>query len=110
MFIASSLLYLANVLFFRKGGGLFFVSYYNDVCCGIWFVAYSNLLLRHIGKRLDKLYVVIPYLFVWSLMWEYIGPYIKATSITDSHDILAYLLGGSIYCIASKIPFPKRNT
>lgn len=109
MLIASSFLYVANVLFFRKVGCVFFVSYFNDVCCGIWFMAYSNLLLSRINIRLCKLHIVALYLFIWSLVWEYLGPYIKNSSICDYYDILAYLSGGIMYYIATKVFSYIRN-
>lgn len=101
--ILSSVLYLVNVLFIRKYGGSFFVSHFNDVCCGIWFLAYSNLLLKLIGKRLNDICAIMLYLFGWAIVWEYFGPIINKSSTCDNLDILAYLSGGVIYKMVMQV-------
>ena len=95
----SSIFYLMNVLCIRQHGWLFFESYFNDVCCGIWFLSYSNLLLGILGKRMEKFWVISLYLFSWTVVWEFIGPVINEKSIRDPWDIAAYMSGGMIYVI-----------
>ena len=103
LLVISSFFYLSNVLFVRQCGCLFFVSYFNDVCCGIWFLAYSNLLLGIRGKRIEKFWAILLYFFSWAIVWEFLGPVINEKSICDPFDFVAYMGGGIIYGVLLRI-------
>ena len=103
LLIISSIFYLTNVLFVRQYGWLFFISYFNDVCCGIWFLSYSNLLLGIRGKRIEKIWTILLYLFGWAIVWEFLGPVVNEKSICDPLDFVAYMSGGIIYIVLLRI-------
>ena len=90
------LLYLCNVCFWRKYGNLFMICYFNDILAGLSFIAYVNLLLFHLNKRLrfKEGFVII---VVAGFFWEYCIPLVKKTSISDIYDVVAYLGGFAIY-------------
>ena len=92
-----SVLYVVNVLLIRPGGSVFFVSYFNDVCCGVWFVSYSNIWLGRIGRRITKLKWIFPYIMACGCGWEYLGPIINSAQVSDMLDIVAYLIGALVY-------------
>lgn len=97
--LGMSALWWANVHCIRPHGYWFFVCYFNDLCCGPWFMSYTNLLLATISRRIARLKHILIYLFIWSVAWEVVGPIISRGSTGDVCDILAYLVGGIVYYI-----------
>lgn len=92
-----SVLYGANVLFFRRSGIPFFTCYFNDICAGVWFMAYTNLLLRIVKIRMFHLKSVIAYILIWGLIWEYGAPLIYLRSTSDPMDLVCYEIGAVLY-------------
>ena len=100
--LLSSLLYWTNVLYIRPCGNVFFVSYFNDLCCGVWFLAYSNIWLALIGRRIGRLGWVLIYMCVWGCIWEFLGPIINRKSICDGMDVIVYLIGAILYWLLDR--------
>ena len=92
-----SVLYGANALFLRRSGIPFFTCYFNDICAGVWFMAYTNLLLRFVKIRVSHLKDVIAYMLFWGLVWEYGAPMIYSRSTSDFMDLVCYEIGAVLY-------------
>ncbi len=97
--LLCSILYWVNILFIRPCGLLFFVSYFNDVCCGVWFVSYSNILLALIRRRIYELKWMLPYIIACGCTWEFLGPILNCSRIYDLMDIIAYSIGALVYWV-----------
>lgn len=95
------ILYLTNNLLLKKIGPsflkYFFVCHFNDLLCPSLLLGYSNILLLTIGKELKKLHHILMFCLAASIVWEFVAPVFKKTSITDWFDVVCYLLGGIIY-------------
>lgn len=74
-------------------------SHANDFLGGVAFMTYTNLLLSLVRPelRFKKLASIAVYIFFCGLFWEYIAPLFVANSISDPLDILAYLIGATLY-------------
>lgn len=60
-------------------------------------MAYTNILLGAVNKKISRLAYVLIYIVAWALIWEGIGPLINKKSVFDWYDIPAYALGALIY-------------
>lgn len=94
---AMSLLYLFNRLTLGPSSSYFIRCHFNDLCCGCWFMALTNLILWPMKRRLSKCCHILAYIGLWGVYWEVLGPLVKRTAVVDVHDIFAYLAGGLIY-------------
>ena len=95
--LVTSILYWVNVAFLRPRGIFIFVSYFNDLCCGLWFPAYVNFLLSFARKRIAKLSHLLAFMLFWGIVWEFVAPLINSRSTTDPVDLVCYLLGTVFY-------------
>ena len=100
-------LYILNNIFFKKNttGNLnvFMVGYFNDLICPFFFVSYCNILLLSIGKEIRKLRWLLLFSFCAGLVWEFVAPMLKETSVTDILDLMCYLLGTFFYWLVLMI-------
>ena len=103
VFIFTALLYFVNNFILKsitKGiANYFFTGYFNDLICPLGFVAYTNILLFFINKKIDKFYHILFFCFLCGIVWEFIAPLLKETSVTDPYDLLCYCIGGTLYWI-----------
>lgn len=101
--LAVVILYLSNNFYIKSHScGLmqwFFICFFNDLICPLFFVSYANTLLLTVGKEIRKLHHILALCLSAGLFWELGGPLLKPTATTDFWDILFYLLGGFIYWI-----------
>jgi hypothetical protein len=82
----------------------FFNWYFNDILAGIFFLAYSNLLLLFIKRRIQKFIHCVLYIFFWGIAWEFVvPPLFKANATSDILDIIAYVTGSIIYALLAKL-------
>ena len=99
--------YILNNTFFKKAtdgdAQIFFVGYFNDLICPLFFVSYSNFLLITVKKEIGTLWHILLFCFLSGLVWEFFAPLIKDSSVTDLWDIVCYLVGGALYWIALRI-------
>lgn len=99
--ILTLLLYFLNNLFFKKvttgGLNIFMVGYFNDLICPFFFLSYCNTLLLSVGKEIRKLCWLLLFSFCAGLVWEFVAPLLKETSVTDILDLMCYLLGTFFY-------------
>lgn len=95
--------YLLNNLIFKIYSTgeyhYFFVCYFNDLLCPLFFVSYTNIMLSLINKRIEKLYHIILYCFLCGFVWEFVAPLLKEGSVTDFYDLICYCIGGLLYWI-----------
>lgn len=94
---ACSLLYLLNRLYGKNIGLYFLDCYFNDVCCGAWFMSCTNLLLWFRKRRIEKLQYILIYIGSWGIYWEVTGSSLRATAVADKYDIAAYCAGSILY-------------
>ena len=86
----------------------FLISHFNDFMCPLFFIAYSNLLLISVNREMKKLKWIMIFGFCSGLIWEFIAPLIKPSSVTDILDLLFYTLGTFLYWCIIKL-FPDRR-
>ncbi len=100
-------LYLLNNHFLKYNTSgiinVFFKCYFNDLMAPCFLLAYTNIFLDTIEKRLQKIKQIIPFCLCAGLVWEFFTPLIKSSSVTDLFDIVSYLIGGTIYFIIDRI-------
>lgn len=95
------ILYIFNNGFFKTHTtGIwyeFFVCYFNDLLCPLFFLAYCNLLLITSGRELHKLKDILLLIIICGFVWEFIGPLLKKSAVTDYGDLICYLIGAILY-------------
>ena len=100
-------LYALNNLFFKRmtEGAFyyFFVGYFNDLICPLFFISYVNIILSFIHKRISNLVHIILLCLICGLVWEFVAPFLKKDSVTDVFDLVCYCWGGSLYWLIHKI-------
>ena len=75
----------------------FFVCYFNDAICPLFFLAYCNFLLLTSRREITSLKVILIVITCSGFVWEFIGPFIKKSSVTDYMDLVCYVVGAIIY-------------
>ena len=103
-FLNNTYLKVHTVGFVQK----FLICHFNDLICPLFFVAYSNLLLISVNRELKKLKWIMIFGFCSGLIWEFVAPLIKPSSVTDILDLLFYTLGTFLYWCIYKL-FPDRR-
>ena len=96
----ASFYFLNNFVFKEISTGVmhyFLACYFNDLICPIGFLAYMNIMLSLINKKLEKIYQILIFCFVCGVVWEFIAPLLKESSVTDFYDLLCYCIGGVLY-------------
>lgn len=71
-------------------------NYLNDIICPIMLLAYCNIILPD-GKKINRLGMMIVFLFLVGIFWEFVSPLYKSNAVADWWDIVCYLIGGMIY-------------
>ena len=115
-FIFTAFLYLSNNFVLKEiSAGVvnyFFVCYFNDLICPFGFVSYTNMMLFFINKKIEKFHHVLIFCFLCGLVWEFIAPLLKESSVTDPCDLFCYCAGGAVYwiirCLYLKIKGDKK--
>lgn len=82
--------------------GEFMRNHFNDCVGGLGFVAYTNILFDLIKPkyRLKNPLIIISYIFVCGLCWEYVCPLFVKPNVADWWDMVAYVVGAAVYwCI-----------
>lgn len=99
--VLVAVLYVVNNLYLKSqfSGNLriFFVCYLNDLMAPVFLLSYANILLGSIQRRLQKLWQILPMIFVFGCCWEFAAPLFKQSSVTDLIDILCYMAGAVLY-------------
>lgn len=100
-------LYLINNMHLKKNTSghfrCFFICYFNDLICPLFFISYCNILLITINKEMVKLRWILLLGFCAGLIWEYIGPIIKPSSVKDYLDLVCYMIGSVLYWVIIKL-------
>ena len=101
LLVAVIIAYLFNNLHLKSHTGgairLFFVCYFNDLICPLFFFSYANILLITVNKEITRLWVICLISFCTSCVWEFVAPLMKPSSTTDFLDIVCYVTGGIVY-------------
>ena len=90
---------------------LFFICYFNDLICPLFFFSYANMLLNTVDKEINRIWAICLVSLCTSCVWEFVAPFIKPSSITDPLDIVCYMTGGIMYwAILRCIKIRTKNT
>lgn len=81
---------------------VFFVSFFNDLICPLWFLAYVNLLMITNDKEILELKKLLLICLGAGLVWEFVAPFLKKGSVTDPWDLVCYAIGTIVYWIILK--------
>ena len=112
LFCVSGLYFINNHYFKNYSSGniqLFFICYFNDLLCPLFFFSYSNLLLLTIDKELCKIKSICIVGICVSLIWEFFAPLIKPSSTTDLIDIICYMIGSITYWGITRYMYKKNE-
>ena len=75
----------------------------NDFIGGIVFCAYFNLILIAFERQtINKYYQIFIIILCTGIIWEYVFPIFLNYSISDIYDVLAYILGATVYYFIKK--------
>ena len=100
-------LYCVNNIFLKKcTQGIiqyFFICYFNDLICPLFFLSYVQILFLLINKNILSLKVILFIGFLCGLVWELFAPLINRESITDVFDFFSYIIGSIVYYIICKL-------
>lgn len=101
LIVVITLLYFVNNYILKKHTigflNYYFICYFNDLICPLFFLSYVNMLLITIGKKITKLMCILFICVLTGVVWEFFAPFIKNSSTTDFCDIVCYILGGVLY-------------
>lgn len=87
-------------------------NHFNDFLGGVAFLAYVNLLFALVkpGRMITRAAPALALIFCCALFWECAAPLFVPDSVGDPLDLLAYLLGGTLYClIRCRKPAPANS-
>lgn len=103
IFIIFFLLYLVN-RFLKPTTNIYLIDYilqchFNDFIGAIIFCVYTNTILV-ISKRRKPIFnfwVLLVYMLIIAICWEFLFPIILPYSTSDFLDVIAYLFGTIVY-------------
>ena len=99
--IGILLLYCVNSFWLKSrvggGAGYFLRCHFNDLCAGIFIMAYINLLLSFKEIRIHRLHRILLICLAAGMVWEFFAPLINSRSATDYIDLACYAAGGLVY-------------
>lgn len=82
---------------------LWFMScYFNDIVGSVCFLAYCNIMFELYGIYMKEYKYIFILMLCCSFVWEVIAPLVRKDTVADIFDVLAYLLGGTIYWLINK--------
>ena len=83
----------------------FLNNHFNDLCAGILFPAYVNLLLLFFRTsfRIEGFRNLFSLELICSIAWEFFTPIIWSESTGDWIDVAMYFIGGALYGIAREL-------
>ena len=113
LILLVAVIYLTNNLVLKQvltgALGEFAKGYLNDLFAPIFLLAYSNVLLSRINHRIHKLWQMLILIGVAGIVWEYLAPLVKPSSISDPYDLVCYFVGAVLYWILLKIKHLKKD-
>ena len=86
----------------------FFICYFNDLICPLFFLSYCNIFLLTAGRELRGLVAILMLMLSAGIIWEFLAPVIKDGSVTDPIDLICYLVGGGVYWIILNINMSRK--
>ena len=82
--------------------------WFKDVFGASVFAAYTDLLICCCGKKyIPQLSHILLLMLLSGFFWEVITPLYRSDTVGDPIDVIAYCLGGSIYCFAARLSFRR---
>ena len=97
LMITAVILYQLNNYYFKPYKEFFlhdfFTSYFNDLICPFFFLGYTNLLLISNNKEVTSLKILLIICLSAGCIWEFVAPFFKKESVTDTYDLICYAIG-----------------
>ena len=81
----------------RGISGYFLRCYLDDLMAPIFILALSSMILRWAGYELQNFWIILLIGVFAGVVWEYVIPFIKKSSVTDPYDLLCYIIGTIVY-------------
>lgn len=78
--------------------GFFFHNYFNDILCPLVILPSIVIIMNLAGISIKSSYLLFVIIAFCAIIWEYIIPIVKETSVSDIHDVACYCLGWGLYC------------
>lgn len=82
--------------------GEFFRFYFNDLICPLFYLSCVQILLIWAGYEMSTYKVVLFWGLLGGVIWEFLIPLLKPTSVCDYKDLLCYFLGSTLYYVIYK--------
>ena len=109
--LAALFIYLCNRFFLRDitHGWIGYICrcHLNDFLCPFIVMPCIETILRVAGFRWQKVWNIVLMALLCGLIWEYVIPIFKRSSVSDPIDLLCYLAGAILY--AWVIFFSRRS-
>lgn len=83
--------------------------YLNDIICGYIFSLIVSELYSIFLKRKINMGALFKLLFLATIFWEFIYPFLDSNSIQDYFDILSYFIGYILYFTIIKLTYSKKG-
>lgn len=93
---------LSRLLLRHRCHNWFLKNHFSDVLAGILLPAYSNALIAMTPLKTRGFVrpcTILTLVFIAALFWEFVAPLFVRGSTSDPKDIIAYMLGGGLYCL-----------
>lgn len=107
MIISVAILYAINKFAIKPNvvgvAFKFFNGHFNDLLAPVMLLAWSNILLAPINKRVTGIILICGFAFIVGLIWEFVTPIYKPSVTSDWWDVLCYVIGGMVYWGINKI-------
>ena len=81
----------------------FLKCHLNDLIAPIFILALSSVLLKWIDYELKELWIIMLIGVFAGIVWEFVTPLFKTSSVADLYDFLCYVIGTMIYYGIKKI-------
>ncbi len=87
----------------------FFICYFNDLICPLFFFSYANILLISVHREMTRLPLILLISFCTSLVWEFVAPLFKPSATNDPFDMVCYIAGGFVYWLILRLSIKRQE-
>ena len=95
--------YIANQIFFKSLGIVFFNNFFNDLLAVPLYFSIMNILGMYFnGKEITSFKLLFLLTILLSFLGEYVAIYLRPGSTTDYLDVVCYFIGMLIYYLLKK--------
>lgn len=113
IFLTAMIIYILNQGIFKKMSASIFSGfsndYLNDCLAPFVLLSFSSIFISFWGAKLQNALHIALIIIPSIIIWEFVTPLYKKTSVTDMRDVICYVTSASIYWLIIKIWERKRN-